>query len=253
MGDTFDIQSGLPTDVVIHPNKANVWFGENEDNENDERLHLHIEGPATVDGEDEEEFLVRLSMGTGWEDEDEGRTALHTSGKNGPRQNTGQAHVVKSLIEVANERGGKGAVDEIKALARDADNGTNTAEFWEGFESLTLERVKVGQFPSRENPDEMIDHLAFLVRDYSIAGSGKSKSKGKGKGKSKGKAEAGRSGDSDPEGAFRAKVVKLAAKHDDYDEFVEAVEDKYEDELEEYPDVYAAVLDEDEIWDEVHG
>ncbi len=227
---SWDFTSGLPEHFSI--DAENTWF-----EEGDYGTSLHIEGRLEDfdSGEVDDEGEVRLSIGRGYEVVDEGQAVEHPTGRAFNRSST----LVKTIT--TNE-------DFLETIQ--AKGEAFEAPTFAGFR-YTLRRVQGETFKTDDGEERQ--RQWYEIEDFEELGKGK-KGKGKSSAKSGGKAKAksGGKGKDNGSGKIRAKLVKLAAKYEDHDDFVEAAQEEFEDELDADDELNAAVLDEDEIFAEAH-
>jgi hypothetical protein len=222
------VSTGLLDDFDFTIEKAR--FGYDDGYQNGEVLLMILEG-TSPDSEAEGNFVRQFySVGSGWDTEDRGKTAVSDDGLSGFRSSTNYMAFIKAALDTE--------ANDVLMERGTPDN----AEIWEGLtfhmERVLIERKGLGDFE------------VLLPTSY-VEGNGDSKKK-----KKSPKAEAGRSGSSKGKG-LRSKLVKLANKvseaGDDHDDFVTAVYEKYpEIEDPSNEELHADVLDEDDgIWSEI--
>ena len=207
-----------PVEVTITEGSFNYDASYN----NGETLVAIIEGDC--DHEHWQGSII-YSIGNGWDTDDN----KIVTGKDQFVGSTNYARFFNAVMETD-------AADVV--IARDkagSGEGPADASLWEGLTFL-FERKSI---KSTFNGEETERFVLLPVEFVGEAG-GKSKAKGKGKAKAKGPSKAEIK-------ALRAKLVKLVGKVDDHDDFVEAVLEKFP-EVEEIPDLYEEVLDEDGIF-----
>jgi len=173
-----------------------------------------------LEGECDHEYwqgTVLYSIGNGWDTDDNevvtGRDQFNGSTRYARFFNAALATKAGDII-----------------MERAGDVGPADATIFNGLEF----DFESKQYTTTFGGEERINNILLPVKFIGEVGKKKKKKGGK-----KGKAD----------GGLRAKVLKLASKHDDHDEFVEAVLDKFP-EVEDDEDLYDEVLDEDGIFEE---
>ncbi len=165
---------------------------------------------------------IIYSIGDGWETDD---NVIVTSARDGFGPGTNFARFFLAVMDTD----AKDII--IKRDKAGSGEGPADASVFEGlifeFERLEFERTFSGETTK-----------FFQLIPTKFIGEVKSKSKSKSKGLSKTEIK-----------ELRKKILKLAKKSDDHDEFVEAVLNKFP-EVEDIEDLYEEVLDEDGIYDE---
>lgn len=248
-GSSFDTTSGL-LDGRLEVEAA--WFGINDDSERaGDKLYLHLEGTAYEgnpdDGysdEGEEEFIVRLSIGNGWEVVEEGAEVEHGR-KNKFNNRTGMGRFLDSIKRLDD------AADILSGLGERGE--AYQAQTWEG---LTID-IEHQNFPFTNDEGEEVDYFVPVV-----LGIGFPKAKKKGGGK-KGKGGSGKAskgskgkkskGSADPEKKIRKALIKFGVegKYEDHEDFVEDALEEFE-EVMDFDELHADLMDEDgEIWEAV--
>ena len=166
---------------------------------------------------------IIYSIGNGWETDDN----VIVTGRDQFVGSTNFARFFNAVMSTD-------AADVIKARDKaGSGEGPADASIFDGL-SFMFERTSYKSVFNGEETER------FLLLPVEFLGEVKAKGKGKGKTKDSGPTKAEIK-------ALRAKIVKLASKSDDHDEFVEAVLDKFP-EVEDMEGLYNEVLDEDEIF-----
>ncbi|MEA2001569.1 MAG: hypothetical protein U9N84_06755 [Actinomycetota bacterium] len=209
-----------------------AWFGPDEEND-DDRIFLFLQGPAFQDGEEvEEDHRDRFGTGKGWEVMDEGAEVEHGSGRNKFNSATAVGRLVKAMValgdDVAELLGARGAPYQAKVFT-DLE--------------IHFDRKVVSTWVDDDTGEtvEWILPMPASVSEIKAKKKGRAKKKAPAKSKAKAKPTG--------EKALRRKLIKLAGDHDEFDEFVDAALDEYPD-VEDYDDLHADLLDEDGIFAE---
>ena len=219
MGNAWDTTEGgaLPgSDGPIEVEFTEGSFNYDASYNNGETLVFILEGEC-----DHEYWQGSLlySIGTGWDTDDN----VVVEGRDMFNGNTNYARFFKAALET----------DAAEILEdRAGSEGPADASIWENL-VFKMERKPYKGFNGEEK---------FILLPTKFVGEAGSKKKGKKKKSKSGKADASSK-------ELRKGILKLAGKHDDHDEFVEAVLDKFP-EVEDHEDLYDSVLDEDGIFSE---
>lgn len=167
---------------------------------------------------------ILYSIGKGWETDDN----IIVEGRDQFNGNTNYARFFRAVLETD-------AADIVMERAKESGEGPADASIYRDL-IFEFERKPYKGFDGDEK---------FLLLPTKFVGEAGKKKKSKGKGsKGKGKGKASKVSEKE----LRKSLVKLAGKHDDHDEFVEAALDKFP-EVEDFSDLYDEVLDEDGIFD----
>lgn len=181
-----------------------------------------------LEGDCEHEYwqdTVLYSIGNGWHTDDN----VVVTGRDNFNGSTNYARFFQAVL-------GTKAKDIVEERAEASGEGPADASIYDGL-IFEFERK---QYKVNFGGEESVRYILLPTKFVGEAGSKKKKKKG-----GKGKAEKVSTKD------LRKKLVKLAGKYDDHDDFVEAALDKYP-EVEDMEDLYDEVLDEDEIFDDAH-
>ena len=226
--DAWGTDDGLLDDYDLQVEAA--WFGPDEEND-DDRIFLFLQGPAFVDGEEvDEEHRDRFSCGKGWEVVEEGEGVEHGSGRNKFHSAAGVGRLARATVGLGD--------DEAELLG---ERGVPwEAKVWQG---LTFHMVR-REFSFKDSDGEVQEYRVPLPTAVSVTEKKKAKKKA-----AKKKAPAKNSGGAKGEKALKRKLVKLAGDFDDFEEYVDAALDEYP-EVEDYDDLHAELLDEDGLFAE---
>ena len=168
---------------------------------------------------------ILYSISNGWDTDDN----VTVEGRDNFNGSTNYARFFQAVLDTK-------AKDIVEERAEASGEGPADSSIYEGL-TFKFERKSYKVNFSGET------ETRYLLLPVKFVGEAGGKKKGKKKGKSKGKA--GKASAKD----LRKKLVKLAGKYDDHDDFVEAALDKYP-EVEDMEDLYDEVLDEDEIFED---
>lgn len=219
------IGSEGPVEVTIEKS----YFGYDAQYQDGETLVWILEGTSPTQDEPVRQFY---SMGDGWDTSD----GTEVFGKD-------------EFGSITNYAFFFGAALETKAADLITSRGfPHEAAIWVGLVFMMERRRFHFKFSGKED-----SRLVFapVDADAFVGEAGESKPK-KDKSKSKSKKDKDK-GESKGGGgkALRAKIKNLAKKHEDHDDFVAAVLDKFP-EVEDDDDLYSEVLDEDDIFASAH-
>lgn len=242
--DSFALSSGLLNNFQHQVETA--WFGEDEESDSEfsvGRLFLFMQGPSFVDGElESEDHRERLSIGNGWEVVDEGAAVE----KANPRfnRNSGIGRWISQAAAAGDE------VIDLIAGRGDAYE----AKTYEGLTVTYGDRVEVSKFKNEDGEEVVVEALQILdVEEAGKKPARKSTRKAAAKKPAAKKTTRSRK-KADPEAELKAKIVEFGTdgEWDDHEEFVDAVLEEMGEQVEEFDDLHADLLDEDgEIWEAV--
>ena len=219
--------TGLPDNIDIIITEAK--FGYDASYKKGQVLLFMLTGDSPGRDEPLEQWY---STGSGWDTEDGGESAVHPDNPDGFQAGSPYGLFIVAAIQTG--------IDKVLA-----ERGLpHQAEVWNGL-AFHFERVD-------HDYGDPIGVKKFLL-PTEFLGEGKKgrkavEDRAKTKPKKGGKAKSKSKGDdlTDDQQKLLKKLQKLAGKHDDHDDFMAAAVDKFGDDVEEDPVIYALVLDEDE-------